>query len=238
MVRQAAERQHQPHHCARRLHPARPRLVQREAQEANGEDNRDGSDRNLSWNCGAEGPSDDPSVNALRERQKRNLLVTLLLSIGVPMLLAGDERGKSQAGNNVYCQDNETGWTDWIETPEQCAVRIRPPPDRAAPRPPDLSPRQFLHRPADRRRPDPRHLLDEARRQRDDSRRLGDARRPGDARLRPRYRRARAPRRAAVRRRLPAVWSMPSTSLSRSSCRTVPSRNGDSSSTRPRSPVP
>ncbi|HEY3634959.1 MAG TPA: glycogen debranching protein GlgX [Caldimonas sp.] len=91
--------------------------------EANGEDNRDGSDRNLSWNCGAEGPSDDPAVNALRERQKRNFLATLLLSTGVPMLLAGDERGNSQAGNNnVYCQDNETGWTDWIETPERAAL--------------------------------------------------------------------------------------------------------------------
>jgi glycogen operon protein len=91
--------------------------------EANGEDNRDGSDRNLSWNCGAEGPSDDPAINALREQQKRNLLATLLLSTGVPMLLAGDERGNSQAGNNnVYCQDNETGWTDWTETPERLAL--------------------------------------------------------------------------------------------------------------------
>ena len=146
--------------------------------EANGEDNRDGSDRNLSWNCGAEGPSDDPAVNALRERQKRNLLATLLLSHGVPMLLAGDERGNSQGGNNnVYCQDNETGWIDWTrDAGARGAVRVRLSPDRAAPRPPDLSATQFLHRQAGRRRPDARHLLDEARRQRDAGRRLGDAR--------------------------------------------------------------
>ncbi|MGR4870185.1 glycogen debranching protein GlgX [Variovorax sp. LARHSF232] len=82
--------------------------------EANGEDNRDGSSNNLSWNCGVEGPTDDPKVNALRERQKRNFLATLLLSQGVPMLLAGDERGNSQGGNNnVYCQDNEISWIDW-----------------------------------------------------------------------------------------------------------------------------
>jgi glycogen operon protein len=82
--------------------------------EANGEDNRDGSDRNLSWNCGAEGPTDDPEVNALRERQQRNLLATLLLSQGIPMLAAGDEMGCTQAGNNnAYCQDNDLSWLDW-----------------------------------------------------------------------------------------------------------------------------
>ena len=76
--------------------------------EANGEDNRDGNDNNLSWNCGVEGPTDDPAINALRARQKRNLLATLLLSQGVPMLLAGDEIGRTQGGNNnAYCQDNE-----------------------------------------------------------------------------------------------------------------------------------
>ena len=82
--------------------------------EANGEDNKDGSNNNLSWNCGAEGPTDDPAIKALRERQKRNLLATLLLSQGVPMLLAGDEMGRSQNGNNnAYCQDNEISWIDW-----------------------------------------------------------------------------------------------------------------------------
>jgi glycogen operon protein len=91
--------------------------------EANGEDNRDGEDRNLSWNCGAEGPTDDAQVKALRERQKRNFLATLLLSQGVPMLLAGDERGRTQLGNNnAYCQDNEISWLDWSETPERARL--------------------------------------------------------------------------------------------------------------------
>ena len=82
--------------------------------EANGEGNRDGTDDNRSWNCGVEGPTDDPAVNALRVRQKRNFLVTLFLSQGVPMLLAGDEMGRTQGGNNnAYCQDNETSWLDW-----------------------------------------------------------------------------------------------------------------------------
>ncbi|MCP9468906.1 MAG: glycogen debranching protein GlgX [Nitrospira sp.] len=82
--------------------------------EANGEDNRDGESHNRSWNCGAEGPTDDPTVNALRARQQRNFLATLLLSQGVPMLLGGDEIGRSQGGNNNgYCQDNEISWFDW-----------------------------------------------------------------------------------------------------------------------------
>jgi isoamylase len=82
--------------------------------EANGEDNRDGSDDNRSWNCGVEGPTDDPGILALRARQKRNFLTTLLLSQGVPMLLAGDEMGRTQQGNNnAYCQDNEISWIDW-----------------------------------------------------------------------------------------------------------------------------
>ena len=82
--------------------------------EANGEENRDGNNNNLSWNCGVEGPTGDGEVKALRERQKRNLLATLLLSQGVPMLLAGDETGRTQLGNNnAYCQDNEIAWTDW-----------------------------------------------------------------------------------------------------------------------------
>jgi isoamylase len=82
--------------------------------EANGEDNRDGSDNNNAWNCGIEGPTTDPQINALRALQKRNLLATLLLSQGVPMLLAGDEMGRTQHGNNnAYCQDNETSWVNW-----------------------------------------------------------------------------------------------------------------------------
>jgi isoamylase len=82
--------------------------------EANGEENRDGENNNRSWNCGVEGPTDDPQVNALRNRQKRNFLSTLFLSQGVPMLLGGDEIGRTQRGNNnAYCQDNEISWYDW-----------------------------------------------------------------------------------------------------------------------------
>jgi isoamylase len=82
--------------------------------EANGEENRDGSDDNVSWNCGVEGPSEDPEIRALRARQKRNFLATLLFSQGVPMLTAGDEMGRTQQGNNnAYCQDNEISWIDW-----------------------------------------------------------------------------------------------------------------------------
>jgi glycogen operon protein len=82
--------------------------------EANGEEGRDGHNNNLSWNCGVEGPTDDPAITALRARQKRNFLATLLLSQGVPMLLAGDGVGRTQRGNNnAYCQDNEISWVDW-----------------------------------------------------------------------------------------------------------------------------
>ncbi len=82
--------------------------------EANHENNRDGTDDNLSWNCGAEGPTDDPAIRSLRERQKRNLFATLLLSLGVPLILAGDEMGRTQRGNNnAYCQDDEISWVDW-----------------------------------------------------------------------------------------------------------------------------
>jgi isoamylase len=82
--------------------------------EANGEGNRDGAEDNRSWNCGAEGPTPDPEVLALRARQSRAMLTTLLLSFGVPLLLGGDELGRTQGGNNnAYCQDNETSWFDW-----------------------------------------------------------------------------------------------------------------------------
>jgi glycogen operon protein len=87
--------------------------------EANGEGNRDGESHNRSWNCGAEGETDDPDVLALRARQQRNFLTTLLLAQGVPMLLAGDELGHTQHGNNnAYCQDNEITWIDWEQTDE------------------------------------------------------------------------------------------------------------------------
>ena len=86
----------------------------RKHNEANLEDDRDGSDDNRSWNCGAEGETDDPEINELRDRQTRNVLATLLLSQGTPMLLAGDELRRTQRGNNnAYCQDNELSWLDW-----------------------------------------------------------------------------------------------------------------------------
>jgi len=84
--------------------------------EANGENNNDGTSDNRSWNCGAEGETDDPAVLALRARQSRAMLATLLLSFGIPMLLGGDEMGRTQQGNNnAYCQDNEITWFDWAQ---------------------------------------------------------------------------------------------------------------------------
>jgi isoamylase len=92
---------------------------QRKRNEANGEDNRDGESHNRNWNCGVEGPTDDPEVRELRARQVRNHLATLLLSTGVPMLTAGDELGRTQQGNNnAYCQDNEISWIDWAAVDE------------------------------------------------------------------------------------------------------------------------
>jgi glycogen operon protein len=106
--------------------------------EANGEDNRDGSNDNRSWNCGVEGPTDNRTVLALRRQQRRNFLATLLLSEGVPLLLAGDELGRTQRGNNnAYCQDNEISWVDWSLTRGEddltelvaslCRLRLRTP---------------------------------------------------------------------------------------------------------------
>ncbi len=88
--------------------------------EANGENNRDGSDHELGWNCGAEGGTEDVAIRTLRQRQQRNLLMTLLVSQGTPMLLGGDEFGRTQGGNNnAYCQDNEVSWYDWNWSDEQ-----------------------------------------------------------------------------------------------------------------------
>ena len=88
--------------------------------EANGDGNKDGDSNNLSWNCGVEGPTDEPQINALRERQRRNFLTTLFLSQGVPMLTGGDERGRTQNGNNnAYCEDNEISWFDWTRDEKQ-----------------------------------------------------------------------------------------------------------------------
>ena len=94
--------------------------------QANGEENRDGESNNASWNCGAEGPTDDPIVSLVRARQKRNFLATLFLSQGVPMLLGGDEIGRSQAGNNnAYCQDNQISWVDWEHADRELAEFTR-----------------------------------------------------------------------------------------------------------------
>lgn len=91
--------------------------------QANGEENRDGLDQNISWNCGAEGPTDDQSIIQLRKRQQRNLLASVLLSQGVPMLQAGDEMGRTQQGNNnAYCQDNELSWIDWQKGDQELAA--------------------------------------------------------------------------------------------------------------------
>jgi len=88
--------------------------------EANGDENRDGDGHNRSWNCGIEGPTDDPSIDSLRRRQQRNFLAMLFLSQGVPMLLGGDEFGRTQKGNNnAYCQDNEISWLNWQRNEKQ-----------------------------------------------------------------------------------------------------------------------
>jgi isoamylase len=94
--------------------------------QANGEQNQDGESHNRSWNCGAEGPTDDPEITRLRDRQRRNFLSTLLLSQGVPMLLGGDEIGRTQEGNNnAYCQDNEISWFDWRRIDEDLRIFCR-----------------------------------------------------------------------------------------------------------------
>ena len=94
--------------------------------EANGEDNRDGFWDNRSWNCGVEGPTEDPAVQTLRRRQQRNFLATLLLSHGVPMLLGGDEMNRTQLGNNnPYNQDNEVTWFDWPDEEDELVGFVR-----------------------------------------------------------------------------------------------------------------
>ena len=116
--------------------------------EANLEDNRDGTDDNRSWNCGAEGPTDDPEIVELRARQQRNLLATLLLSQGVPMLLGGDELGRTQHGNNnAWCQDNELSWLHWdLDDRQQDLLGVHPAADRPAPGPPGVPPRPLPRR--------------------------------------------------------------------------------------------
>ena len=120
--RPKALRQHQFHHLPRRVHAQDLVSYNEKHNEANGENNQDGANDNNSWNCGAEGPTDDLGINALRAQQRRNFMTTLLLSAGVPMLLAGDEFGHSQQGNNnTYCQDNDLTWLNWDFSHEQQA---------------------------------------------------------------------------------------------------------------------
>jgi len=98
----------------------------RKHNEANGESNADGTEDNRSWNCGAEGPTEDPAILELRTRQSRAMLATLLLSLGVPMLLGGDELGRTQRGNNnAYCQDNEIAWFDWASADSELLAFTR-----------------------------------------------------------------------------------------------------------------
>ena len=171
--------------------------------EANGEENKDGTDDNRSWNCGVEGPTDDPSVLALRARQQRNFLLTLLLSQGVPMLLGGDEWGRSQGGNNnAWCQDNEISWLDWDEL-RPGAARVHAAADRAAQPPSRLPSHEVLR---GQGRAAAGRLVDASRRPPHDAARLGEQRRARDRRL-PERRRARVrdeARRAGARRLVPA----------------------------------
>ena len=145
--------------------------------EANGEYNTDGTKDNRSWNCGAEGPTDDPDILALRARQSRAMLTTLMLSFGVPMLLGGDEMGRTQGGNNnAYCQDNEITWFDWASadtalrdyTKQLIAFRRAHPVFRR---------RRFLAG------TETTELQWFTRRHRDDRRRLGRPQRPGHRHL-------------------------------------------------------
>jgi isoamylase len=143
--------------------------------EANGEGNRDGTDDNRSWNCGVEGATDDPEVLALRARQRRNMLATLFLSQGVPMLLHGDELGRTQRGNNnAYCQDNELSWVDWSSADQELAAFTAA--HRDAPRAPGVPAPQVLRRASDPRRRRPaRHRVVHRVRQGDDRAGLGSS---------------------------------------------------------------
>ena len=119
--------------------------------KANGEDNRDGTSDSNSWNCGTEGPTGDLGILALRARQSRAMLTTLMLSFGVPMLLGGDEMGRTQGGNNnAYCQDNEITWFDWARPTPRCGLHRRPDrvPARASGLPPPPLPDRHRSLPA------------------------------------------------------------------------------------------
>ena len=125
--------------------------------EANGEGNNDGESHNRSWNCGVEGPTDDPTISALRARQRRNFLTTLLLSQGVPMIAHGDELGRTQQGNNnVYCQDSPISWIDWdLDEDETDAAGVHAPRRAAAAGPSRVPAPSLLRRRARPRRTSP-----------------------------------------------------------------------------------
>ena len=144
--------------------------------EANGEDNRDGESHNRSWNCGVEGPTDDPDILALRGKQMRNIIGTLMLSQGTPMLSHGDEIGRTQQGNNnVYCQDSELSWMDWSTVRDQRRpAGVHPQGDRAAQEAPGVPSPPVLRGQADpHRRPGPRHRLADPGGHGDDAARTG-----------------------------------------------------------------
>ncbi len=187
--------------------------------DANGEGGNDGESHNRSWNCGVEGPTDDEDVLVLRARQQRNFITTLLLSQGVPMLLHGDELGRTQGGNNnVYCQDNEIAWMDWSLASKNAADRVhRWGGGRAAPRTPGVPAPTLLRGPpdpatsplGDRRHPDgaARHRVVLPVRRGDDRAGLGLRVRQVRTGLPQRrgHHRGRPPRRACHRRLVPAV---------------------------------
>ena len=184
--------------------------------EANLEDNRDGTDDNRSWNCGVEGETDDPAINALRARQQRNFLTTLILSQGTPMLLGGDEFGRTQHGNNnAWCQDNEISWFDWSAAGgERGAARVRAEADRAAARAPGVPPPPVPARHRGGRLGAARRLVVPHRRPGDDQAGLG-VRRPDrrDVPQRRGDRRARREGRAHPRRVVPAALQRPARGL-------------------------
>ena len=151
--------------------------------EANGEDNRDGESHNRSWNCGVEGPTDDPEILALRGKQMRNIMGTLMVSLGTPMISHGDEIGRTQRGNNnVYCQDSEISWMDWslCETNADL-LDVHPQGDRVPQEASGVQAQAVLRGQAHpQRRPVPRHRVADPGRQGDDPRGLG--RRPWQVR--------------------------------------------------------
>ncbi len=157
--------------------------------EANLEDNHDGTDDNRSWNHGVEGETDDPEITALRFRQQRNFLVTMFLSQGTPMLLGGDEIGRTQRGNNNgWCQDNEISWYDWSENPEKDqAARVHATADPPAQGAQGVPARQFPARPGGQGLGAARRVVVPRRREQDDPARLAERR----ARARPVPQRAR-----------------------------------------------